>query len=214
MESSDRRTRRMSSPRKTGGLRSLTRPSRRRGDINRGSPYTTSRAPSLLSRAKKLSQEAKQSVWPVWQKAMTLSDRQRMQCPTCRRELGDREPVYQVRRLPPPYPGIVHVCRKCEEERHQGWVSATGRYLRTEPCDSCERPVLNLARLARRYRRSIIACSLACRKRIENARYPAKRYGHPTRRPCATCGAPFTPKRSEGLYCSSRCKQRAYRRRV
>jgi hypothetical protein len=32
MESSDRRTRRMCSPRKTGGLRSLTRPSRRRRD--------------------------------------------------------------------------------------------------------------------------------------------------------------------------------------
>src|SRR6516225_6846285 len=137
-----------------------------------------------------------------------------MQCPTCRRELGDREPVYQVRRLPPPYPGIVHVCRKCEEERHKGWGSAAGRYLRTEPCDSCERPVVNLARLARRYRRSIIACSPACLKKIENARYRAKRYEHPTRRPCATCGQPFRPKRSDGLYCSPRCKQRAYRRRV
>jgi hypothetical protein len=38
-----------------------------------GPPCTTSRALCLLLRAKKLSQEAKQSVWPVWQKARARS---------------------------------------------------------------------------------------------------------------------------------------------
>ena len=31
---------------------------------------------------------------------------------------------------------------------------------------------------------------------------------------CETCGAPFTPTRSDGRYCSSPCRQKAYRQRA
>jgi hypothetical protein len=128
-----------------------------------------------------------------------------MRCPKCHRELSEREPVYQVRRATPPYPGIVHVCRKCWEER-----KSFTRYEEPKLCDSCERPVINKTR---RYGWSIIACSPDCRKRIENARYRAKRSQHPADRPCVICDEPFTPKRSDALYCSPACKQKAYRQR-
>jgi hypothetical protein len=32
-------------------------------------------------------------------------------------------------------------------------------------------------------------------------------------RTCPECGAVFTPSRSDGVYCSHRCRQRAYRAR-
>jgi uncharacterized OB-fold protein len=33
-------------------------------------------------------------------------------------------------------------------------------------------------------------------------------------RPCKGCGKTFTPKRSDAVYCSNACRQRAYRQSV
>jgi hypothetical protein len=34
------------------------------------------------------------------------------------------------------------------------------------------------------------------------------------RQVCVTCGGIFTPRRSDGIYCSAACSQKAYRRRL
>jgi hypothetical protein len=51
------------------------------------------------------------------------------------------------------------------------------------------------------------ACSSRCAKNARRlARQPEPRF-------CAECGEPFVPTRSDGRYCKSACRQRAYRRR-
>jgi hypothetical protein len=99
------------------------------------------------------------------------------------------------------------VCGKC----WKGLNLDARWHKEARPCDSCGGPVINQAR---RHELSITACSPYCHKRIENARYRAKRSQHRTERPCATCGEPFIPERSDRLYCSPKCKQRAYRQRA
>jgi putative hydroxymethylpyrimidine transport system substrate-binding protein len=46
---------------------------------------------------------------------------------------------------------------------------------------------------------------------IEGAAAQRRRRIHPGMRVCVICGRGFTPKRSDADYCSSACKQRAYR---
>ena len=53
-------------------------------------------------------------------------------------------------------------------------------------------------------------CSARCAMRASRAR---RRRFRPMNR-CIVCGASFKPKRSESVYCSSACKQRAYRRKT
>jgi predicted nucleic acid-binding Zn ribbon protein len=50
-------------------------------------------------------------------------------------------------------------------------------------------------------------CSPSCYRELRNQR---RRVQH-TERPCAECGEPFTPARSDARTCSDRCRQRAHR---
>lgn len=70
-------------------------------------------------------------------------------------------------------------------------------------CDRCGRPFLGA--LARRY------CSDACGELTRASRRDRSR--DRDARACETCGDTFTPPRSDGRYCSSACRQKAYRRR-
>jgi predicted nucleic acid-binding Zn ribbon protein len=60
-------------------------------------------------------------------------------------------------------------------------------------------------------------CSDRCRIAIYNANAREKlneRGERPVpKHPCVICGEPFTPKRSDAIYCSAACKQRGYRRK-
>jgi hypothetical protein len=130
-----------------------------------------------------------------------------MQCPNCQRDLEAREPVYQVSRRSPPYPGVRHECTTCAQKPfvpHDGWRQP-------KSCENCGRPVFNLSsRLAP----EIAACSPRCRHTIKNTRFRAKRKRSTAERACAICGKQFTPKRSDALYCSARCKHKSYRNRA
>jgi hypothetical protein len=61
-------------------------------------------------------------------------------------------------------------------------------------CDRC-----------RRYHESGFQAALVRQARAE-ARGPS--------RPCAQCGEPFEPRRDDAQFCSPRCRQKAYRKRV
>lgn len=65
-------------------------------------------------------------------------------------------------------------------------------------CEVCGRDVVN-----RRY------CSDRCEYKAGNLR---RRVGHESRR-CVVCEEPFTPRRKDARYCSSACRQDAYRKR-
>lgn len=75
------------------------------------------------------------------------------------------------------------------------------------PCTTCRRPVVDLARTARRHWRP--TCCAACARAAINAERRERR----GERACSTCGTGFTPSRADAAYCSSACRQRAYRGR-
>ncbi len=54
---------------------------------------------------------------------------------------------------------------------------------------------------------------IACTMDAENARQRERRRYARADRPCASCGATFTPPRSDGRYCRPACRQAAYRAR-
>ncbi len=149
-----------------------------------------------------------------------------MQCAICQRELSKREPVYRVRMG---YHGqhdwhfawgvtgsIAVVCSKCKAKPPKGseWLfdgATHGPWFPAEPCQHCGRPVfVDRQRRGLRY----FVCSEQCRIGVNNRRASMFRPRplDPEPKPCATCGEAFTPKRSDALYCSPACKQRAYRK--
>lgn len=54
---------------------------------------------------------------------------------------------------------------------------------------------------------------IACASDAENARRRDERRTRRTGRCCVGCGETFTPPRADGRYCSSACRQKAYRQR-
>jgi transposase len=99
----------------------------------------------------------------------------------------------------------------------------TSRYVsfKRKPCKECNDTRLQPAGMGRdegkpwpkdMYRRWSEYCRPCGRdKRLAEER--EKRRQARADRICASCGEPFTPSRSDGCYCSSRCRQSAYRQR-
>jgi len=93
----------------------------------------------------------------------------------------------------------VPVCEKCLTVREQ---PHSGVRFETMTCGGCG------CRMAFDSKLRVSACSERCAQRIRRGR--KQRMG--TDRTCQ-CGKAFTPARSDSLFCSVACKQRAYRRR-
>ncbi len=95
------------------------------------------------------------------------------------------------------------VCGSCKSD-WPGWLPP-------EACDGCGRPVHYEWSL--RHRRRAQCCD-ACGKRAQNrAERAARAEARGTRR-CPTCAETFEPARADAKFCSSPCRQKAYRRRV
>lgn len=78
-----------------------------------------------------------------------------------------------------------------------------GGGLATEsPCAGCGRMVVHLPT----WRHDWVACSPRCRRRV----YRGNVWGRST---CDGCGEAFDASRADARYCSSACRQRAYRQR-
>lgn len=142
-----------------------------------------------------------------------------MRCAACKRELSAGEAVYLVR---VGYGGIWYqkfhnsigtVCATCVKQFE--WPPKC-RWLAARPCQHCARPVfVDGQGKGQRY----FVCGDECRVAIynANARAKAKRWARPRIVPeklCASCAQPFTPNRCDADYCSSKCRQAAYRQRI
>lgn len=142
-----------------------------------------------------------------------------MHCGICKRELAKDEAVYRLH-LGDSYfritgKNIGTVCAQCAVSK----TTYDGRVLvkhwpPSKPCECCGRPVhVDRHRKHLRY----FVCSDQCRIAIynANARAKLKRQGERPvpKQACVICGALFTPKRSDAIYCSAACKQRGYRRK-
>jgi hypothetical protein len=120
---------------------------------------------------------------------------------------GD-EPAY---RLAVGYSGKWHdrfggsigsICESCAKK-----LPLPPRWGAGPRCSHCSRPTFVNQEAHKRTRRYV--CSWECRK---GANY-ARRRGSAQPKACNACGMQFTPKRKDALYCSGKCKQRAFRQR-
>ena len=149
-------------------------------------------------------------------------------CQKCDRDLEAGEPAYRMRR----YVGngllggwrfaMQTMCRTCADipwppapSLRQLLRGPQGPYVLSEwECAQCQRP-LYLPR-DRTWRRHPF-CSGGCAREFYAAAQRnkrAERRPSGQRRNCATCGAPVTTGRADSRFCSSACRQKAYRKRV
>lgn len=104
---------------------------------------------------------------------------------------------------------LVPMCDACRSKVKDQWWDH--RWLETEPCESCGRTVRNLKSplTHRRY----VTCSEECRLKVQKLR-ESERRALDRLKVCGTCREPFEATRSDARYCSSACRQKAYRRRT
>jgi hypothetical protein len=108
----------------------------------------------------------------------------------------------------------VAVCEKCltdEEQEKLRLLLMTSpnpkRQLHIETtCGGCGQRIMTVAKPRKGQRWPVRVCSDRCAQRIR--RRPAGKWL--VERKCQ-CGELFMPKRSDAIYCSAACKQRAYR---
>ena len=141
------------------------------------------------------------------------------ECGICLYEIEDDEPAYRClvfRKRQRRYESSnTSVCRECVNAvREEGiWTSDDGRrnlmnlpgHDDAAPCVACSRPVV----ATRDGRRKIVTCSDKCRAKY----YTARRSVDVSVTACEGCGSEMTG-RSDRRFCSPRCRQRAYRRRL
>jgi hypothetical protein len=135
-------------------------------------------------------------------------------CGGCGRELTSEEPIW--RRAEILGPGLFGGTRMvtapfCSQCKRRYWPDVVW----SGPCPVCGRMVHNMERRWRRWNfcchdhqrqhQSSYQAGIARQQRAQ-ARGPS--------RPCAECNEYFEPTRAHAQFCSRRCKQKAYRKRV
>ncbi len=120
-------------------------------------------------------------------------------CIVCWHEYQAGEPVYRETR----HGQLSSICAGCR--------STYRRFLLPRPCGYCERPVHHLAN-KRTHKDTFCCddCQVKARTKVMHERRVAAR----GTRTCATCDEVFEPARADAKFCSVKCKQVAYRRRV
>ena len=151
----------------------------------------------------------------------TLYSRRSGHCTRCEKRFDPAAKAFMVRENVVKFPGeartIVAVCKKCltdeeVEKRHHLLRASPNKKRRKHietTCGGCGQRIMTLAKLRKGQRWPVRACSERCAQRMR--RRPNARRRWPVERKCR-CGALFLPKRSDAMYCSAACKQRAYRR--
>src|SRR6478735_1743736 len=127
-----------------------------------------------------------------------------MQCEHCLRSLADGETSFRV--------SLGYVDHYYWRTDELNSLSVFHHFRDPVPCHVCSRPVaLTLNRKVPK----IVVCSTACRTRYKGAREKRRRMiARVIKRACEHCGETFQPSRSDARYCSSACKQAAWRRRA
>jgi hypothetical protein len=101
--------------------------------------------------------------------------------------------------------GHVAICAGCSKKRDEDRLSRYDRRHHDRgQCECCGRPIRGHIGWV------VKACSIHCLRTLYRRRL--KRPAEPI--PCAVCGRPFTPHRSDAKVCGSACRQKAYRQRV
>jgi len=133
-----------------------------------------------------------------------------MVCQFCHRELQPLEPIYRLPLGPVVGQGVrAWFCKACLDKSGPIWLEKIPVF-REQNCEHCARPVFTPSRW--KLKRAI--CSPKCRGALDTARAKELRTLRRSERQCPQCGRRFTPKRTDGRFCSGACKQAAYRLRM
>jgi len=101
-------------------------------------------------------------------------------------------------------------CERCQLRRFESLAEGLGlpsvARWDASPCENCGRAVVVLGFRDRRVRH--LVCSPACRDELRGR---SRRVRHEPR-VCPGCELPFTPNRSDSVFCSTRCRVRVWRR--
>ena len=126
-----------------------------------------------------------------------------MQCQLCRRDLADGAPIYRFRAGRRGGATAIR-CSDCAAGMtFWNWDPPS-------PCEGCGRPVSY--RRDYRFRHHVTCGQPVCLLAVRAAAARARR--EPAELHCRMCGRLVPSKRPDTLYCSSPCRQRAYRRRL
>jgi hypothetical protein len=122
-------------------------------------------------------------------------------CSGCGRDLGPDEPVWRLQRTS--Y-GIVTHCDDCTREVDRAYyVKSHGK------CATCGRLVHD----ARARASWLLYCCDRCRQAPAAARRAERRADARAGRKCEQCDEVIDASRNDAVYCSSACRQKAYRQR-
>lgn len=136
-------------------------------------------------------------------------------CAECGRELPPGEPISRF-----PYRELGHTvngpdwhtvtlaatCLECAKVKARiGGLNLNA----TVTCERCGRVIVCADWEPERYTRPV--CSAECRNAIRRTDRKMSRELHKVE--CQECGELFSPKRSDAVWCSNACRQRAYRKR-
>ncbi len=130
-------------------------------------------------------------------------------CDRCDRSFEDGD-VAHVKRygVDSPWGGsswkLTATCEECVSSWHPSWLEN-----RKEPIPCAGDCGLLISHWSHYSERPPRACSYRCRQRANLE----QRRVQPRSRKCETCAEEFTPKRADARYCSSACRQDAYRKR-
>ena len=129
-------------------------------------------------------------------------------CYYCGQDIPAKQPVWRIRAGN----GVRIKCRACWNEHHKG-PHRHDKGIK-DACEGCGRTVWRSPWYARPKR---LWCSWLCRRKQTTTEIIARRSRERALdrgdRRCAVCGGFFTPKRSDGLTCSSACRQKRYRQK-
>src|SRR5208337_632246 len=131
-------------------------------------------------------------------------------CELCKRELTPDETAYRcfLSKAGWGRARLSSLCGTCQDkERAYLWG-----FRPSEPCHNCGRPVA--ITFKRRKPPKHLACGEKCRITLYNRNALARRRKVPQPATCEGCGSKFTPKRRDAKWCSTACKQHAYRVRA
>ena len=147
-------------------------------------------------------------------------------CAGCETELEPTEPIWRrwfvFDNGKRPCRAIVPLCCSCRQQsiciptnkipalmraREDETLEIFDYFLFDHPCENCSRPVTNPDDSVHRKHTS---CCWDCSQKI----YSRGRRKTPELADCGQCGESFQVTRSDAVYCSNRCRQKAHRGKI
>jgi len=101
---------------------------------------------------------------------------------------------------------MVPMCEGCRPDYAETWHNWV--WGGSEPCEACGRTVVNRYMPHRKY----TWCSAECEHGV-GVMARRKKRAKARQKECALCGDAFQGSRSDAMYCSSACRQKAFRQR-